>query len=169
MFLYKSATSAEKSTEPTLVTKHGSHNQKTHAGSRGGGGGGSSEAKPKRTVGDRIERKRNDEKVNVLSGRVKVLSASLRPANPMAADKLKSIEAKLQMAGKSSTDSKRHYDLVQQSLGGLNKIRNKNLSQFENAGQAGNLKTTLGQLNDYFMDMNDEVTGFYNLLPNPQI
>lgn len=37
MFLYKSATSAEKLTEPTLVTKHGSHNQKTHAGSRGGG------------------------------------------------------------------------------------------------------------------------------------
>ena len=36
----------QKALKKNLVSKHGSHNQKTHAGSRGGGAGGSSTTKP---------------------------------------------------------------------------------------------------------------------------
>lgn len=39
MFLYKSATAQQKSSEPISVTKHGSHNQSSH-GRRGSGGSG---------------------------------------------------------------------------------------------------------------------------------
>jgi hypothetical protein len=48
MFLYKSATNKEKTTNPILVTKHGSHNQASHGrkGGGSGGGGGAGGAKP---------------------------------------------------------------------------------------------------------------------------
>jgi hypothetical protein len=46
MFLYKSATNKEKTTNPILVAKHGSHNQASHGRKGGKGGGGASSSGP---------------------------------------------------------------------------------------------------------------------------
>ncbi len=66
MFLYKSATNKEKTTNPILVAKHGSHNQASHGRKRGGGGasGGSSSAsspssKPKKPSGSNKQKFRD--------------------------------------------------------------------------------------------------------------
>lgn len=68
MFLYKSA-----------VIKHGSHNQKTHAGSRGGGAGGSgggssNTAKPKK---DQILADIKDSTMNEMKAELKSVKADL--------------------------------------------------------------------------------------------
>jgi len=66
MFLYKSATNKEKATAPTLVTKHGSHNQASH-GRRGGGGGGGGGGSSKPS---NISAKGDKEKIKNMSGAI---------------------------------------------------------------------------------------------------
>jgi len=147
------------------VLKHGSHNQKTHAGSRGGGAGGggtSSGSKPSKE--SLLNRKRNNEKTNILSGRVQVLSGKIRAKDPVVADKLKAIESKLDEAGKAGVSNVRHYALINQSARSLSKIDNKHRLGFEEVGQFGNLQTTLNQLENYAVDLEQEIDGTYDTM-----
>lgn len=144
------------------VIKHGSHNQKTHGRSGGKGGGASTGGEPSKE--NLLNRKRNNEKTNILSGRVQVLSSKIRAKDPVVADKLKAIESKLDEAGKEGVSNVRHYALISQSARGLGKIDNKNKRGFEEVGQLGNFKTTLNQLENYAVDLEQEIDGTYDTM-----
>lgn len=172
MFLYKSATSAEKSTEPTLVTKHGSHNQKTHAGSRGGGGGGgsgSASSKPSARTSDADPEFNNklgnaiDRDADKLYGKMESLSAQVTSAATSSSDL---IEAKKL--------SRAQFD-IQSAMSALmplsgiknNKEKIRKLNRAAEKMSAATKKispksneTLLNAVNEVAMDTSDAAIGF---------